>query len=73
MDKEERNKLAIAYIHYYKSRKQTIKDPNWWAVEKFMQVGTEELSVHDSLNAILIVLSKDPPDKVISNLAAPTP
>lgn len=64
------DKLANAYVNYYKSKKHSTKNPNWWAVEKFMHVGTEELSAADCLSAILNILSKNPSDKVIAILAA---
>jgi hypothetical protein len=70
MNEEEINKLANAYIELHKARNIKDDDSNWWAFEKFIQVGTEELSSKDCLNTILVILEKKPPDKVMSVLAA---
>jgi len=70
MNEEEINKLANAYIHAQLASNLNTDNPQWWAVQKFMDVGTEELSAQDCFKAILAILAKNPPDKVIRVLAA---
>ncbi|NIT14624.1 MAG: hypothetical protein GTN99_10395, partial [Candidatus Dadabacteria bacterium] len=70
MTEKEIDNLASAYINYYLSKNKTSDNTNWWAVEKLMYVGSDELSAQDCLSAILVILSKNPPFNVISNLAA---
>lgn len=58
---------ASAYIAFQlDASKPTDGHPDWWAVKKFM----DEADTEDCWNAILVVLSKEPPDAVLGVLAA---
>jgi len=69
MNEESINKWADAYIQAQLASNLNTDNPQWWAFEKFIQVGTEKLSSKDCLNTILVILEKNPPDKVMSVLA----
>jgi hypothetical protein len=71
MTDEEIQKWASAYIEAQQDPNLLKTDhPQWWAVEKFMNVGTEEVTATDCFKAILAVLAMDPPENVIGVLAA---
>jgi hypothetical protein len=43
--------------------------PLWWAVERFINMGSD-VSPEDCWLAILEILSRDPPEQILGNLAA---
>jgi len=59
-----------AYIAAQSSgRPVQVEDPNWWAVERFMQLGQRD-QAEACWTAILGVLKREPSDTVLSVLAA---
>ena len=70
MSHEEIERWASAYIEAQQDPTLLKGDhPLWWAVQKFMP-GTDRAPPDDCWAVILEVLSRNPPDKVISVLAA---
>jgi len=72
MTSDEIQAWAAAYIEAQKDPdllKGQGDHPLWWAVEQFMGA-TTDVSPHDCWAAILEVLSRSPPEKIVGGLAA---
>ncbi|MBV2090281.1 MAG: hypothetical protein KUF72_05285 [Candidatus Thiodiazotropha sp. (ex Ctena orbiculata)] len=70
MDEEKITEWANAYIQAELTHGLNADHPQWWAVEKFMGIGSGDTNAQDSMKAILVILNLEPPDKVIAVLAA---
>jgi len=68
MSSEEISAWAAAFIRAQQNPELLKKE--WWAVEKFMSPGSKGAPMSDCWKTILAVLAQDPPEKVISVLAA---
>ena len=70
MAKDEIKQWAEAYIRAQMAHGINTDHPDWWAIEQFMKVGQYGPTVKESLDAILVVLALNPPNRVIAVLAA---
>jgi hypothetical protein len=70
MTDEEIESWAKAYIDAQQGDAIDADHPLWWAVDNFWEGGDRVTSTEDRWNAILKILSLNPPQSVISMLAA---
>ncbi len=70
MTKDDIKQWAEAYVRAQMAHGMNTDHPDWWAIEQFMKVGELGPTVKDAMDTILVVLSLNPPDKVIAVLAA---